>query len=132
VCAHAVRVSLKAVPGVDSVDVNLEKGLAAVKMKPGNATTLKQLNDAISKNGFTMKDSTATISGTIASTNGKMLLRVSGSDELLQLVPQAGSGPAADSMSGKSVVVQGAIPEPGKGKTPDTIRYQSIAQDKSK
>jgi copper chaperone CopZ len=132
VCAHAVRVSLKAVPGVDSVDVNLEKGLAAVKMKPANATTLKQLNDAISKNGFTMKDSSATIAGTIVSTNGKMRLRVSGSDELLQLVPQASSGPAVDSMSGKPVVVRGAIPEPGKGKAPDTIRYQSIAEDNSK
>ena len=56
-----MRVSLKAVPGVDSVDVSLEKGLAVVKMKPGNTTTLKQLNEAIAKNGFTMKDSSAVV-----------------------------------------------------------------------
>ena len=44
-----MRVSLKAVPGVDSVEVSLEKGRASVKMKPGNSATLKQLNDAIAK-----------------------------------------------------------------------------------
>jgi copper chaperone CopZ len=44
VCAHAVRVSLKAVSGVEWVEVSLERGLATVKMKPGNTTTLKQLN----------------------------------------------------------------------------------------
>jgi hypothetical protein len=56
-----VRVSLKSVSGVDSVDVSLAKGLATVKMRPGNTATLKQLQSAITKNGFTMKDSTATI-----------------------------------------------------------------------
>jgi hypothetical protein len=127
-----VRVSLKAVGGVDSVDVSLEKGLAAVKLKPDNTTTLKQLNGAVTKNGFTMKDSTATIAGTIVSINGRTLLQVSGSNDLLQLVPQNGSGPSADSMIGKAVVILGTIPEPGRGKPPDTIRYQSITEGKSR
>ena len=39
-----MRVSLKAVPGVDTVDVSLEKGLAAVKMKPG-----KEFKDILDK-----------------------------------------------------------------------------------
>ena len=64
-----MRVSLKSVAGVDSVDVSLEKGLAVVKMKPGNTATLKQLNEAITKNGFTMKDSTATVVGTVIETD---------------------------------------------------------------
>ena len=84
-----MRVSLKAVPGVDAVDVSLEKGLATVKMKSGNTATLKQLQDAITKNGFTMKDSTADVAGTIVEANGKTQLRVSGSNELLTLVPES-------------------------------------------
>jgi hypothetical protein len=127
-----VRVSLKAVPGVDSVDVSLDKGMAAVKMKPGNAATLKQLNEAITKNGFTMKDSTATIAGTVVMTDGKAALHVSGSDELLQLSPQSASTPNAASMVGKLVVVEGMIAEAAKGKSSDSFRYQSIAEDKSK
>jgi hypothetical protein len=126
-----VRVSLKSVAGVDSVDVSLEKGLAVVKMKPGNTTTLKQLNDAIAKNGFTMKDSTATIAGTVVATGGKAVLRVSGSNEVLQLQPQSPSAAGEVSMVGKTVVVDGTIPEGVKGKTPDSIRYRSMMEDKS-
>jgi hypothetical protein len=125
-----VRVSLKSVSGVDSVDVSLEKGLAVVKMKPGNTVTLKQLNDAIAKNGFTMKDSTATVTGTVVTTDGKATLRVSGSNDVLQLLPQSGVTRDAASVV-KTVVVEGTIPEGMKGKTPDIIRYQSMKEEKS-
>ena len=127
-----MRVSLKSVSGVDSVDVSLDKGLAVVKMKPGNTATLKQLKEAIAKNGFTMKDSTATIAGTVVATDGKPTLRVSGSNDLLQLLPQSTSAPNAGSMVGKTVAVEGTIPEAGKGKAPDSIRYQSMTEERSK
>ena len=126
-----MRVSLKSVSGVDSVDVSLQKGLAVVKMKPGNVTTLKQLNEAITKNGFTMKDSTATVIGTVASSGDNETLRVSGSNDVLQLVPQSGA-PNVTSRVGKTVVVEGTIPEGAKGKTPDTIRYLSMTEESPK
>ena len=131
-CAHAVRVSLKSVSGVDSVDVSLEKGLASVKMKPGNPATLKQLSEAITKNGFTMKQSAATIAGKVAITNGKTLLQVSGSNEMLELIPDPSAVSVASPLDGKSVLVEGTIPEAGKGKSPDSIRYRSIKEDSSK
>lgn len=122
--------SLKSVSGVDSVDVSLAKGLAVVKMKPGNTTTLKQLNEAITKNGFTMKDSTAVVGGTVANEGDKAMLRVSGSNDVLQLVPQSDHLDVT-SLVGKTVAVAGTIPEGTKGKTGDTIRYQSITEEKS-
>ena len=117
--------------------MSLEKGLAVVKMKPGNTATLKQLIEAITKNGFTMKDSSATVAGTVVITDGKPTLRVSGSNallqnDLLQLVPQSPSAPNGASMVGKNVVVEGIIPEAPKGKAPDSIRYQSIGGRKMK
>ena len=127
-----MRVSLKSVSGVDSVDVNLEKGLASVKMKPGNTATLKQLNEAISKNGFTMKQSTANISGTVVVANGKSLLQVSGSNEMLELIPNSSTTPVATSLNGKPVLVDCIIPEAGKGKPADSIRYRSIKEENSK
>lgn len=123
-----MRVSLKSIFGVDSVDVSLEKGLAVLKMKPGNTTTLKQLNEAIAKNGFTMKDSTATVVGIVNLTDGKATLRVSGSNDVLQIVPQSSAMPT--SLFGKAVVVEGTIPEGTKGKTSGTIRCQSITEEK--
>ena len=127
-----MRVSLKSVSGVDSVEVSLEKGHASVKMKPGNTATLRQLNDAITKNGFTMKQSTATIAGKVLVTNGKTVLQVSGSNEVLELAPDSSATPLATALNGKSVLVDGTIPEAGKGKSPDSIRYRSIKEDNSK
>ena len=125
-----MRVSLKAVPGVDSVDVSLEKGLATVKMKPGNMTTLQQLNEAIAKNGFTMKDSTAILAGTVVTTNGKTAIQVSGSNDVLNLVPESSSAVDAASVTGKSILVEGMIPEASTGKVPDVIHYRSITDRK--
>jgi copper chaperone CopZ len=127
-----VRMSLKAVSGVDSVDVSLGKGLAVVKMKPGNAATLKQLNEAITKNGFTMKDSAATVAGIVIATDGCATLKVSGSNDVLRLVPLSASAPNVLGMVGKTVLVEGTIPEAGKSKAPGSIRYQSITEEKPK
>jgi len=127
-----VRVSLKAVTGVDSVDVNLEKGLASVKMKSGNTATLRQLNDAIAKNGFTMKQSAATIAGAVVVANGHTTLRVSGSNEMLELIQDSSATAVPASLDGKSVLVEGTIPEAGKGKSPDSIRYHSLKEENSK
>lgn len=127
-----MRVSLKSVSGVDSVDVSLAKGLASVRMKTGNTATLKQLQDAVTRNGFTMKDSNATVAGTIVLTNGKTQLQVSGSQELLTLVPESQGSVNATPLSGKSVLVEGTIPEMTKVKAPDSIRYRSIKEDQQK
>jgi copper chaperone CopZ len=127
-----VRVSLRSVPGVDTVDVSLAKGLASVKMKPGNTTTLKQLQTAITKNGFTMKQSTATVLGKVVIDSGKSQLQVSGSNEVLVLIPESQASEDVKSMNGNSIAVEGTIPEAPKGKTPDSIRYQSIKEGISK
>jgi hypothetical protein len=123
-------VSLKAVTGVDNVNVSLEKGLATVTLKPGNATTLKQLQDAIAKHGFTMRQSEATVIGRLLSSGGKLQLQISGSNDVLQLVPATQGGADAASMAGKTVKVTGEIPEAAKGKLPDTLRYKSIEEQK--
>jgi copper chaperone CopZ len=130
VCAHAVRVSFKAVPGVDTVNVSLEKGLATLTLKPGNTTTLKQLQDAVAKNGFTMKRSEASVIGQIVNNAGKLQLQVSGSNDILQLIPGARIELDAAALSGKTVTVAGEIPEAAKGKLPDTLRYNAIEEQK--
>ena len=127
-----MRVSLKSVAGVESVEVSLEKGLAAVKMKPGNTATLKQLQDAITKNGFTMKQSKAVIAGRVLVSDGKAQLQVSGSNDVVQLVPESQNAPNASSMQGKSVVVAGTIPEAPKGKSPDSLIYHSLMEEPNK
>jgi copper chaperone CopZ len=122
-----VRVSLKSVSGVDSVDVSLAKGLAAVRMKPGNTTMLKQLQTAITKNGFSMKQSAVTVVGTVVVGSGKVQLKVSGSNEMLDLITEGQGTSAANSMNGKIVLVEGVVPETAKGKSFE-ILYRSITE----
>jgi hypothetical protein len=124
-----VRVSLKSVSGVDSVDVSLEKGLASVKMKPGNAATFKQLQAAITKNGFTMKPSDVSLTGKIVMMRGQPQLQVSGSNELVNLVPDGSQSTNVNAMADKRVLVEGTLEEAAKGKTPDTIRYRTVKDD---
>jgi hypothetical protein len=120
-----VRVSLKAVPGVDTVKVSLEKGLASVTLKSGNATSLKQLQDAITRNGFTMKQSNATVLGAVAPDGSGFALHVTGSNDLLRL-ESTDNAASAESFAGTTVQVVGTIPEAPKGKVADEIRYRSI------
>ena len=125
-----MRVSLKSVSGVDSVDVSLEKGLASVKMKPGNAATFKQLQEAITKNGFTMKPSNVSVVGKIVTVNGQPQLQVSGSNDLVSLIPENPQTANVNSMADKSVLVEGTLNEAAKGKVPDSIRYRSITEER--
>jgi copper chaperone CopZ len=125
-----VRVSLKSVSGVAVVDVNLEKGLASVKMKPGNTATFKQLQDAITKNGFTMKASNVSVVGKIVTMNGRPQIQVSGSNDLVSLLPDTPQTANVNAMANELVLVEGTLNEAPKGKVPDTIRYRSITEEK--
>lgn len=123
-----MSVSLKSVSGVDSVNVSLAKGLAAVKLKPGNTTTLKQLQAAITKNGFTMKQSEVTVVGIVIADSGRVQLKVSASNELVDLIPEGQGTPGANSLNGKTVLVDGIVRETAKGKS-CAIHYRSIREE---
>ena len=110
------------------MDVSLNKGLATVTLKPGNTVTIEQLQHAITKNGFTTKQSVIVAIGTLVSDNHKLALRVSGSNEVFDLAPENQQATMSDlkPLSGKSVTVEGVIPETPKGKKPDTIDFRAI------
>lgn len=128
-CAHAVRVALKSVKGVESVDVSLNQGLATVTLKPDNTVTIEQLQHAITKNGFTTQQSTVVVTGTLVWSDQKLVLQVSGSNELFDLIPERQPAKISDlkQLSGKAVTVEGVIPGTPKGKRPDTIDFRSIS-----
>ena len=122
------------VNGVLSVEVSLDKGLATVKLKPGNTVTLKQLQEAIAKNGFTMKQSRVTAAGKLV-LDGSTKFQISGSNDVLNLVPESSSFPAPSAKNPATLILEGTILEgtileAAKGKTPDTVRYRSLSEEK--
>ncbi len=100
-CAHVVDVALKKVAGVESVEVSLNKGLATVKLKPGNTVSVPQLWELIHKNGYTPKTTAVSVRGDLANVNGQLQLKVSGTKETLALAADP-KNPAAYSEAPRS------------------------------
>lgn len=116
---------MKAISGVDSVQVSLASGLTSVAMKPGNTATLKQFQEAITRNGFTMKQSNIVVAGKLIFVDGQQKLEVSGSNETLNLDAGAQN---MQPYENKNVVITGIVPEPEKKGAPDTVRIQKIVE----
>lgn len=111
-CAHVVHVALKKVPGVESVEVSLNKGLATVKLRPGNTVSVPQLWQVIHKNGYTPKATTVLVRGTVENTQGRVQLKISGTNDTLALTNDAGKPAAfaeAEKKVGQTVMVQGVM-----------------------
>jgi copper chaperone CopZ len=128
-CAHAVHVSVKGIKGVDTVDVDLNTGLVAIKFASGNTAGMRQIEEAIEKNGFTHKDATVTARGKITGTANALFLEVAGTSDRYALSPAAQPADVA-MLIGKTVDVQGLLPQAAKGKIPDALRYKSIVEVK--
>jgi copper chaperone CopZ len=115
-CAHVVNVALKKVAGVESVEVSLNKGLATVKMKPGNTISVPQLWELIHEKGYTPKATTVSVRGGVANVQGRLQLKVSGTKDILPLVTDpknpSAYGEAAQKL-GQTVTIQGVM-TPGK------------------
>ena len=115
-CAHVVDVALKKVAGVESVEVSLNKGLATVKLKPGNTVAVPQLWQLLHEKGYTPKTTAASVRGELANVEGNLALRVSGTKDILRLaVDPKNPAPFSDAQKklGQSVIVHGVM-VPGK------------------
>jgi copper chaperone CopZ len=110
-CAYAVRVALMKFSGVDSANVSLNKGLATVKLKPGNGIRPSQFWEAIRKNGNTPKLTEVTVRGEIQ--NGGSHVKVSGSGEVFPLKAAQPLQQQINGSVGKTVTIDGTL-TPGK------------------
>ena len=126
-CAHAIHVSMKGIQGGDKVDVDLNTGLVAIQLAPGNGAGMQQFNQAVEKNGFTHKDAKIVARGKIAGTASAPVLEILGTSDRYAL---SGNNANLSSLLGKTVIVSGTLPQAAKGKVPDTLKYDSVAEVK--
>jgi copper chaperone CopZ len=87
VCAHAVRVAIQKLPGVESVNVSLERAVADIRLSRGNTIELSRLRQITKQSGFVAKESTVTVIGTPIERGGKPALEVSGTEVVMLIVP---------------------------------------------
>jgi copper chaperone CopZ len=128
-CAHAIHVSMKGIQGVSTVDVDLNTGLVSIKLAPGNNAAMRQFNEAVEKNGFTHKDANVIVRGQLSGSVQAPFLEVTGTKDRYTLTPLA-PGTDIAGLLGKTVVVDGILPQSGRGKVSDTLRYKSVREAK--
>ena len=111
-CAHIVNVALSKLPGVETVDVSLNKAMATLKLKPGNTISVPQLWLLLRSKGYTPKETTVSARGELVSVQGNMQLKVTGTKDVIALAadpknPGVYAGAAAK--AGQTVIVNGAM-----------------------
>ena len=132
-CAHVVDVALKKVAGVQSVVVSLNKGMATVKLKPGNTVAVPQLWKLLREQGYTPKTTTVSVRGEVANAQGRLQLKVSGTKDLIALTADPKNPApwnAAQKSTGQTVVIQGVM-TPGKNlNAPVPLEVHEMKQEK--
>lgn len=93
-CAHGVEKGLEQLEGVQDATVSLNEGYAAVTLAPKNSVTLQKIQQIVRENGFTPKDATVVISGTLdhSSEHQTVLLADSGEEYPLSAAPDNSTG----------------------------------------
>jgi copper chaperone CopZ len=124
-----VSVALRKLPGVASVQVSLNQGLATIELDPGNTLRLEQFWESVENNGFTPRQARLAARGRIGrSAAGRPRLDI-GSEEGYELVVKDESSPLLaqlESAEGKMVLVKGLLPPPEGKKRPSTIALERL------
>jgi copper chaperone CopZ len=128
-CAHVVHVALKKMPGVESVDVSLNKGLATVRLRAGNTLSVQQFWQTIHQNGYTPKNTAVSLRGELVNAKGQMKLKITGTNEVLDLVADSSNAAAyktAESKLGQTVIIEGVMVPMKNLKTPVPLEVRRI------
>jgi len=125
-CAYAVRVALMKYPGVESADVSLNKGLATVRLKAGNAIRPSQFWESIRKNGNTPKTTRVVVRGEVLGDGGQF--RVSESNETFELKAGPSIIRQLQASVGKTVTLEGTLTPGKEAKTAVPLDVQAVRQ----
>ena len=127
--------AIRKLPGVESVDVSLERSVADVRLKPGNTVTLGQLRTIVKDNGFSAREATVTATGSEVERGGKPAFNVSGLGVVWLIVPDPNRSAAYDDavkraasrQAEDSAEITGIVPAPSHADEPERIAVQQLA-----
>ena len=114
-----MRVAVRKLDGVESVEVSLERGQASIRLRPGNRVTLARLRQLVKNNAFNSREAAVTVIGELKQDATGPVLAVTGTDVVLAIFPDP-ARPAAfrdvqersKSGPGVQVTLDGIVAEP--------------------
>jgi copper chaperone CopZ len=126
-----VRVAVRKLDGVESADVSLERASVVIGLRAGNQITLTQLRQIIKNNGFTAKEATVTVAGTLIERGGKPAFRITGTDIVWLLTAQnnAAYTDAAQRVKTQQtgpVEAVGVVAAPANANQPEELALQTL------
>ena len=114
-----MRVAIRKLPGVESVDVSLERATADIRLRAGNAITLAQLRQIIKNNGFASKEAIVTVIGNLIERGGKPAIDVTGTKIVMLITPDPKQSDAykriegqLQAQPGRTIELQGTVESP--------------------
>lgn len=118
-CAHAVRVALERLDGVESVTVSLEEGVAVVRLTDENEVSVATVRQVVRDNGFSPKQTELEgVFDTVALPDGQIGVKIGDVAYRLRF-PQAGrAGEDQAPGAGVRVRLSGVVPEPQESRSP--------------
>lgn len=123
-----MRVALEKVDGIESVRVTLKRGVAHITLEQGNTVTLAGLRRIVKDAGYQSRDAVVTVRGTVRARENRLLLEVSGTSELFDLVADRGESPAdAERAVDRVAEVTGTITNPDTKAIRETLLVQSLS-----
>lgn len=118
---------MKKIPGVESVDVSLNRGLVSIRLKPGNTVAIEQVRKAIEDDAFTPKDARVIAVGELVSRGGKLQFKVVGTSETFPVAPTP-HAPWQKEI-GHRLTVNGLISAPTKRGQSGTLQITSVSEE---
>ena len=81
-----MRVAVRKLPGVQSVDVSLERAVTEIRLTDGNTVTLAQLRKILKDGGFNSGAADVEVVGTLVQRDGAPTIAVANTTEAFRIV----------------------------------------------
>ena len=126
-CAHAVRVAVEKIPGVEKVDVSLNEGVAVIRLAATNDVTVSQVRRIIRDKGFTPRDAQLRVRGRVEARDDEFVLLLPGPNRRYALRAGGALQSQLREAAGLDVVIEGRIPEDGAvDVSPATLEVSNV------
>ncbi len=123
-----MRVAVRSIEGVETVEVSLNQGVAVIRLVPDNQVTIERIRQAIRRNGFTPRAADVVVIGRVVRESRGLFLSVPGQRGRYALVadPQdpAGAATLAEVPSERTVTIVGRMPETARGDSSTVVQVR--------
>lgn len=124
-----MRVAVEKLAGVEHAEVSLNEGLVRLTLRSDNKLTIARLRRTIRDQGFSPKEATVIVSARIERRDGGLLAVVGSTGSTYRLTVDHELGDELAHAVGRTVILEGTVPQDADDDTPDHLQVTRIVGD---